>query len=95
MGWVVNHTARPLYPRERHGTHRTVGLVAPRAGLDGCGKTRSHRHSNPGPPNLYRLSYPGPRLSHYKKYLYNTKNICYPLDLRIATQLQAPYLLST
>jgi len=35
-GWVVN--ARPLYPRERPGTHCTGGWVGPGAGLDSCGK---------------------------------------------------------
>jgi len=40
MGWVVNATPRPLYPRERPGTHRTGGWVGPRAVLDECGKSR-------------------------------------------------------
>ena len=31
---------RPLYPRERPGIHCTEGWVGPRAGLDGCGKSR-------------------------------------------------------
>ena len=38
--WVVSTTLRPLYPRERPGTHCTGGWVGPRAGLDGCGKYR-------------------------------------------------------
>jgi hypothetical protein len=40
MGWVVNATPRPLYPRERPGTHCTGGWVGPRAGLDRRGKSR-------------------------------------------------------
>jgi len=64
MGWVVNATPRPLYPRERPGTHCIGGWVGPRAGLDGCGKSRPHRDSNPDRPArsdwLYRLSCPGP-----------------------------------
>ena len=40
MGWVVNATLRPLYPRERPGTHCIGGWVGPRAGPDGCGKSR-------------------------------------------------------
>jgi hypothetical protein len=40
MGWMVNATSRPLYPRERSGTHCIGGWVGPRAGLDGCGKSR-------------------------------------------------------
>jgi hypothetical protein len=39
-GWVVSTTPRPLYPRERPGTHCTVGWVGPRAGLDMCEKSR-------------------------------------------------------
>ena len=38
--WVVNATPRPLYPRERPGTHCIGGWVGPRAGLNGCGKSR-------------------------------------------------------
>jgi len=40
MGWVVNDAPRPLYLRERPGTHCTEGWVGPRAGLDRCGKSR-------------------------------------------------------
>ena len=40
MGWVVNATPRPLYPRERPGTQCTGGWVGLRADLDGCGKSR-------------------------------------------------------
>jgi hypothetical protein len=36
MGWVVNATPRPLYPRERSDTHSIGGWVGPRAGLDGA-----------------------------------------------------------
>jgi hypothetical protein len=42
--WVVNATPRPLYPRERHGTHCTGGWVGPTACLVGCGKP----HPPPG-----------------------------------------------
>jgi hypothetical protein len=39
--------------------------VGPRASLDGCGKSRPHRDSIPGPSSpsksLYRLSYPAPQ----------------------------------
>ena len=40
MGWVFNATPRPLYPRERPGTHCAGCWVGPRAGLDRCGKSR-------------------------------------------------------
>jgi hypothetical protein len=60
-GWVVITTPRPLYPRERSGTHCTGGWVGPRGGLDRCGKSRPYRGSNPNRParsqSLYRLSY--------------------------------------
>jgi hypothetical protein len=37
-GWVVSTTPRPLYSRERAGTHRTGGWVGRRADLDVCEK---------------------------------------------------------
>ena len=41
MGWVVNATPRPIYPREgAGGTHCIEGWVGLRAGQDGCGKSR-------------------------------------------------------
>ena len=39
-GWVVNATPQPLYLRKRPSTHCIGGWVVPRAGLDGCGKSR-------------------------------------------------------
>jgi len=39
MGCLVNATPRPLYPRERPGTHCIGGWVGPRVGVDGCGKS--------------------------------------------------------
>jgi hypothetical protein len=56
MGWVVNPTPRPLYPRERPGNHCVGDWVGPRAGLDGCGKSRLHRVSIPGPSSPYRAA---------------------------------------
>jgi len=47
MGWVVNATPRPPYPRERPGTHYIGGWVGPRAGLDGCGKFRPPQGFDP------------------------------------------------
>jgi len=49
MGWVINATLRPLYPRKRPDTHCIGGWVGPRTGLDGCEKSRPHRDSIPGP----------------------------------------------
>ena len=65
MGWVVNTTPRPLYPREQPGAHCIGGWVGPRAGLDGCGKSRPHRDSILGltvcSEYTHQLRYPGPR----------------------------------
>ena len=55
MGWVVNAKPRPLYPRERSGTHCLGGWVGPRAGLDRCGKSHPHRDSIPGPFSPQRV----------------------------------------
>ena len=41
-----------LPPGKRPGTHCIGGWVGPRAGLDGCGKSRPHRDSIPGPSSL-------------------------------------------
>ena len=61
MGVGVSTTHRPLYSRERPGTHCTGGWVGPRVGLDGCGKSRPHTGIRyPDRParskSLYRLS---------------------------------------
>ena len=56
--WGVSTTPRPLYPRERPGTHCTGGWVSPRAGLDGCIKFRLHRNSIPGPSSPQRVAIP-------------------------------------
>ena len=63
-GWVLSTTPRPLYSRERPGTHCTGAWVGPRAGLNGCGKSRPPPgfDSSVRPArseSLYRLSYPG------------------------------------
>jgi hypothetical protein len=41
-GWLSACPAA-LPPGYKHGTHRIAGWVGQRAGLDGCGKSRSHR----------------------------------------------------
>jgi hypothetical protein len=40
---------RPLYPRERPGTHCTGGWMDPRTDLVVCEKSRPHQNSIPGP----------------------------------------------
>lgn len=47
--WVVISTLPPLYPQEWPGTHCTRDCVGPMAGVDGCGKSRPHWDSMPGP----------------------------------------------
>jgi hypothetical protein len=59
MGWVVNATHRPLYPRERDPvTHCIGGWVGCRTGLDGLEKFRSHRDYIPGPSSPFRVDIP-------------------------------------
>jgi len=53
-GWVVNATPRPLYHRERPVTHCVGGWVGLSADLDGCGKSRLHQDSIPGPSSPCR-----------------------------------------
>jgi hypothetical protein len=48
-GWVVSTTPRPLYPRERPGTHCTGGWVGPMACLNVCEKSHPYLDSIPGP----------------------------------------------
>jgi hypothetical protein len=40
MGVGGQRHAPEAWPRENPGTHCTGGWVGPRAGLDGCGKSR-------------------------------------------------------
>jgi hypothetical protein len=47
----VSATPRPLYPRERPGTHYVGGWVGPKDDLGGCGKSLPHRESIPGQPS--------------------------------------------
>ena len=65
MWWDVKATPRPLYARERLGTHCIGGWVGPKAGLDRCGKNiTSTGIRSPKRPlrieSLYRLRYLGP-----------------------------------
>jgi hypothetical protein len=49
MQWMVSATPWPLYPLgKRPVTCCTGGWVGPRAGLDGCGKSRSQKYSISG-----------------------------------------------
>ena len=65
---MVNATPRPLYSRERPGTYCLGDWVGPRAGLDGCGKSRLNRYLIPRPSSPWRVALPPeqsrPRTSH-------------------------------
>jgi hypothetical protein len=43
------HAPVTLPPANMPGTHSTGGRVGPRAGLNGCAKSRHQRESIPGP----------------------------------------------
>jgi hypothetical protein len=65
MGVGGQHQApAALPPGKIPDTHCIGGWVGPRAGLDGCGKSRPTGIRSPDRParsqSLYRLSYPGP-----------------------------------
>jgi hypothetical protein len=50
------HAPAALLPVQTHGIHCIGGWVGPRVGLNGCGKSRPHRDSNPGPPRSQRVA---------------------------------------
>jgi hypothetical protein len=52
MGVGGQRHAAAALPPGRPGTHCVGGWVGPRAGLNGCGKSRRHRDSIPGPCKL-------------------------------------------
>jgi hypothetical protein len=91
MGWVVNASARPLYPRERASTHCTGGWMGPRVGPDGCGKSRPTTGIR-SPDRLtrsefpYRLSYPGPLSAHLLTQIYKKR----PFNKAISRRLPTP-----
>jgi len=56
-GLVVNVMPRPLYALERSGINCIGRWVGPRAGLDGCGKSRPHQDYRPVQPVAIRYTY--------------------------------------
>ena len=71
---VQRHVPAALPPAKRVGTHHIDGWVDPRAGLDGCGKSRPHRDSKYKldlniPPKKSCLSLPG-IIEWYPIYIY-------------------------
>jgi hypothetical protein len=56
--WVVSVTLRQVYLRTRLGTHCIGGWIGSSAGLNGCGKSRTHWDSIPGPSSPYQVAIP-------------------------------------
>ena len=69
-GWVVNGTPRPLYHRERLGTHFIGGRVGPMTGLDRYGKSRPPPGFDPRTVQLVTSRYNGCTIP--AQYFYNT-----------------------
>jgi hypothetical protein len=71
MGWEVNATPLPLYPRQRLGTHYIGGWVGPRVFLENLPSPTGTRSLDcpVRSESLYRLSYPGPRRRYKRTYL--------------------------
>jgi len=82
MGVGGNATPRPLYSRERPGTHCTGGWVGHRAGLDRCGKSCPTGIRSPGRPALPSIcGQRGPQNTfmkriHFPKDIYRRKKLC-------------------
>jgi hypothetical protein len=53
-----HHAPAALSPGKRPRTHFIGGWVGPRAGLDGCRKSRSRRNSIPGPSSPQPVAIP-------------------------------------
>ena len=67
------HALVALSPGKRPGTHCVGCWVDPRAGMDGCEKSRLHRDSIPGPSSPYRVALPTELSRPFPLYSY--KNI--------------------
>jgi hypothetical protein len=95
MERVVNATPRPLCPMERPSTHCIGELVGPRAGLDGCGKSRPYRDSIPGPSSPYRVEKLTELSRHTERYKFkiiwpsisnnDCKNIAFSINQNAAS----------
>jgi len=74
MGWGVNATPRPLYPRERPGTLCIGGWVAPGpvwTGAENLAPTGIPPTDRPArSESLYRLSYPDPAPGYRQDRIY-------------------------
>ena len=82
MRWVVNATPRPLYPREKTGTHCTGGWMGRRPGVDRIGNLAPPTgNRSPDRParseSLYPLSYLGSLIYIYIYiHTHTHSNIC-------------------
>ena len=105
MGWVINVTSRPLYLRERPGTHCIRVWVGLRAGLDVYGKSRPPPNGTRSPDrpasieSLYRLRYPGPIHIYIRVYnqgvylVYMRRSKChYSLRMDTGVRFSLPYI---
>jgi hypothetical protein len=79
MGWVVNTTPRPIYPRERDPVPilQEAGL-APGPVWTGAENLAPTVIRSPDRParsqSLYRLNYPGPRITMFLWQIYDAGN---------------------
>jgi hypothetical protein len=64
------HAPAALFLEKRHFTHCTGDWVRPRAGLDGCAKSRPHWDSIPGPSNPQRVTIA------YSHIILRLNNVC-------------------
>jgi hypothetical protein len=89
MGWVVNATARPLYPRERPSTHYTGDWVGPRPVWTGTKNLASTGIRSPDRParseSPYRLSYAGPPSAHQLIQIYKERPFNKAVSRRLPT----------
>ena len=75
MGWVVNATPQPLYPRERRDTHCTGGWVGPGPVWIGAENLAPTGIRSPDRParsmSLYRLGCPVHAVKHKYALIYD------------------------
>jgi len=89
---VVNAKLRPPYPREKSSTHCIGGWVGPKAGLDGCGKSRLPPDSIPGPFSLWLVAIPTelfrPKM-RLDQYEFKEDKITRPIPVTVRSNLWA------
>ena len=75
VGWVVNATPWPSYPRERPHTHCVGGSVGPGTVLEECTKSHPSQDLIPGPSGPYKVTTPTAlsRPSIFKNKMYEAE----------------------